>query len=260
MTPTGGGFVFLGETHGWNGTRTFSLSDIHRRADIGSFRLRHGVVLSGIWLHILTPSQTTTLIVGCGLLTQTYAIWKLRHALSWRNVAPFIIGGAIGVPIGAMLLTYINPAFLRIGLGVLLVLYGAYSLALPTFKPLQVGVPADVGVGVINGLLGGLTGLTGIIVTIWCQMRGWPKDVQRTVFQPVNLANIVMSAVSLTIAGTVTTETVKLYLLGLPLLLAGLWSGFKLYGKLDDAVFRKIILLLLLMSGLTLIVPMSSFR
>jgi uncharacterized membrane protein YfcA len=91
-------------------------------------------------------------------------------------------------------------------------------------------------------------------------LRGWPKDVQRTVFQPVMLAAIVMSAVSLSIAGAVTAETVKLYLLGLPVLLAGLWVGFKLYGKLDDAAFRKVILLLLLASGLALVVPLSIFR
>jgi hypothetical protein len=45
-----------------------------------------------------------------------------------------------------------------------------------------------------------------------------------------------------------------LYLLGLPALLAGLWVGFKLYGKLDDAAFRKLVLVLLLVSGLSLIV------
>jgi uncharacterized membrane protein YfcA len=219
-----------------------------------------GLVVSGIWLHIITPSQTATLIVGYGLLTQSYAIWKLRHALSWRNVAPFIIGGAIGVPIGVMLLTYMNPAYLRTGVGLLLVLYSTYSLARPAFKPVQSGIAAEVGIGIINGLLGGLTGLTGITVTIWCQLRGWPKDVQRTVFQPVNLAAIVMSAVSLSVAGAVRAETVKLYLLGLPLLLAGLWSGFKLYGKLDEGAFRKLILLLLLVSGLTLIVPISILR
>jgi hypothetical protein len=33
-------------------------------------------------MHIITPIQTATLIVGDGLLTQSYAIWKLRHALS----------------------------------------------------------------------------------------------------------------------------------------------------------------------------------
>lgn len=67
------------------------------------------------------------------------------------------------------------------------------------------------------------------------------------------LAAIVVTAISLSIAGAVTTEFVKLYFLGLPALLAGLWLGFKLYGKLDDAAFRKVILLLLLVSGLALI-------
>jgi uncharacterized membrane protein YfcA len=218
-----------------------------------------GLVVSGVWLHIITPIQTAILIVGYGLWTQSYGIWKLRHALSWRKLAPFIIGGAIGVPIGSMLLTYVNPAYLRTGVGLLLVLYSAYGLARPAFEPVHSAAPADVGIGFLNGLLGGLTGLTGIIVAIWCQLRGWPKDVQRTVFQPVNLAAMVMSTVSLSIAGAVTAETVKLYLLGLPLLLAGLWSGFKLYEKLDDAAFRKVMLLLLLVSGLALVVPTSIF-
>jgi uncharacterized membrane protein YfcA len=219
-----------------------------------------GLVVSGIWLHILTPIQTATLIVGYGLLVQSYGIWKLRHALNWRNVAPFITGGAIGVPIGAMLLAYINPAYLRTGVGLLLVLYSTYGLARPKLKPVQSGVPADVGIGFLNGLLGGLTGLAGIIVTIWCQMRGWSKDMQRTVFQPVILAAFVMSAISLSIAGAVTAEMVKLFLLGLPMLVAGTWLGMSLYGHLDEAGFRKIILILLLLSGSFLVVPTSIFR
>jgi uncharacterized membrane protein YfcA len=219
-----------------------------------------GFVVSGIWLHIITPIQTTTLIVGYGLWTQGYGVWQLRHALSWRNVAPFIIGGVIGVPIGTMLLTSINPAYLRTGVGLLLVLYSIYGLARPAFTPVQVGVVADCGIGFLNGLFAGVTGLPGLIVTIWCQLRGWPKDVQRTVFQPVMLAAIVVNAISLSVAGAVTAETVKLYLLGLPALLAGLWIGFALYGKLDDAAFRKVMLLLLLVSGLVLIVPASIFQ
>jgi len=69
-----------------------------------------------------------------------------------------------------------------------------------------------------------------------------------------------MSVVALSVAGTITADVVKLYLFGLPLMLAGLWSGFKLYGRLDDAAFRKILLVLLLVSGLTLAVPISSFK
>jgi len=38
-------------------------------------------------------------------------------------------------------------------------------------------------------------------------------------------------------------------------MIAGLWVGFKLYGTLDDAAFRKVILVLLLLSGFALIPP-----
>jgi uncharacterized membrane protein YfcA len=219
-----------------------------------------GLVVSGIWLHILTPIQTAALIVGYALLAQSYSIWKLRQAMSWRKVTPFLIGGAVGVPIGALLLTYINPAHLRIGVGVLLVLYSIYSLAKPALKPVGGGVPADTGIGFLNGLLGGLTGLGGIVVTVWVQLRGLPKDVQRAIFQPVILAAQAMTAISLAFAGAYTTELIKLYVYGLPFLAAGVWSGLKLYGHLDDAAFRKVILMLLLISGIVLVAPELMFR
>ena len=212
-----------------------------------------GFVVSGIWLHVITPIQTTTLIVGYGLCTQGYGVWKLRHSLNWRSVAPFIVGGTIGVPIGTMLLRYIDAAILRSGVGMLLVIYGFYGLARPAFKPVHAGTVDDGGIGFLNGLLCGLTGLPGFIITIWCQLRGWTKDAQRAVFQPVMLAAIVATAISLSFTGAVTAETVTLYLLGLPALLGGLWLGFRMYGKLDEAAFRKLILLLLLASGLALI-------
>src|SRR3954449_5307459 len=68
-----------------------------------------GLVVSGVWLHILTPIQTATLIAGYGLLTQSYGIVKLRHALNWQKTWPLILGSTIGIPIGVILLTYINP-------------------------------------------------------------------------------------------------------------------------------------------------------
>jgi uncharacterized membrane protein YfcA len=211
-----------------------------------------GFVVSGIWLHILTPVQTTALIVGYGLLTQGYGVWKLRHALAWKSIAPFIVGGLIGVPIGTMLLTYLNPAYLRSGVGVLLVIYGAYGLAQPALKPLPSNRLSDTSIGLANGILAGLTGLPGFIITVWCQLRGWKKDVQRAIFQPVMLTAILANVVSLGVAGAITAEILRLYLIGLPAMVAGLWVGFKLYGKLDDAAFRKVMLVLLLVAGLGL--------
>ncbi len=106
-----------------------------------------GFVVSGVWLHILTPVQTTALIAGYGLLTQGFGVWKLRRSLTWKTIAPFIVGGFLGVPVGTMLLTYVNPAYLRNVGGVLLIVYGVYGLVQPKFKPVPSNIPIDTGVG-----------------------------------------------------------------------------------------------------------------
>jgi uncharacterized protein len=216
-----------------------------------------GLVVSGIWLHIIPPLETAMLMCSYGLFSQGYGIWKLRRTLSWRKAWPFIASGAVGVPIGAALVADLDPAILRTAVGLLLVLYSSYNLARPRLKPVAAGLPADLAVGFLNGLLGGLTGLAGIVVTVWCQLHDWPKDKQRTIFQPVLFTTLTMSGISLSLVGALNRETVTLFLLGLPLLLAGLWAGLKLYGRLDDAAFRKVVLVLLLLSGLSLLVPLG---
>jgi hypothetical protein len=54
-------------------------------------------------------------------------------------------------------------------------------------------------------------------------------------------------------AGMITPDTVRLFVIGLPALVAGSWLGWMLYGKLDESAFRKVVLALLLVSGAALI-------
>jgi hypothetical protein len=219
-----------------------------------------GLVVSGVWLHIITPMQTATLIAGFGLLTQGYGIFNLRHALDFRKTWPLALGTMIGIPIGVSILAYLNPAYLRFGVGVLLVLYTIYGLTRPVFTPMKIGIASDIAIGISNGLLGGLTGLGGVISTISCQLRGWPKDVQRAVFQPVLFVAFVVISISQAVAGSITADTLTLYGLGVPFMIAGLWTGFKLFGRINDETFRKVVLVLLLFAGLSLIAPALMFR
>ena len=213
-----------------------------------------GLVAASLWLYILTPLQTATLIIAFGLIVQGYSVWKLRRALDWRKLWPFVAGAALGVPVGVLILTWANPAHVRAGVGGFLVLYSLYALFRPALRPVEAGgVAVDAGVGFLNGVVGGITGLAGILVTIWCGLRGWPKDVQRTVFQPVAVATFLMSALWIGARGAVTAEVAKLFLIGLPALLAGTWLGLKLFGRLNEAAFRKVVLVLLLASGVVLV-------
>jgi uncharacterized protein len=218
-----------------------------------------GLVVSGVWLHIITPMQTATLIAGYGLLTQGYGIFKLRHSLDLQKAWPLSLGTIIGIPVGVDILIFLNPIYLRFGVGVLLVIYAIYGLSRPVFAAMKFGVGADIAIGISNGLLGGLTGLGGVISTVSCQWRGWPKDIQRAVFQPVLFVAFVVISISQAVAGTITRDTLALYAMGVPFMVAGLWSGFKLFGKIDDEIFRKAVLVLLLLAGLSLIAQILNF-
>jgi uncharacterized membrane protein YfcA len=214
-----------------------------------------GLVAAAAWLHMLTPIQTATLIVAYGLVVQGYAVWKLHHALSWSRLWPFLLGAALGVPIGIAILGTTQPSQMRAGIGAFLVFYGIYGLVRPDLKPVTAGgATADAGAGLLNGIIGGATGLAGIVVVIWCTLRNWPKDVQRAVFQPVAVATFAMAAIGIGVQGAVSAEIAWLFLLGLPALLAGTWLGLKFYGHLDELGFRRIVLIVLLSSGVALMV------
>jgi uncharacterized protein len=221
-------------------------------AGLGGFAF--GIVAAAVWLYILTPLQTAALIMGLGLVVQGYSVWKLRHALRWQRLAPFIVGAVFGVPLGVLMLAHADPHYLRVGVGVVLVLFSLYGLLRPTIKPIKAGATAgDVGAGFLNGVLGGATGLAGIIVIIWCQLRGWAKDEQRAVFQPVGVVTFAMSAAWLGGQGSISREVIWLFVIALPVLLAGTWLGLKFYGWLDEAQFRKLVFILLFASGAVLL-------
>ena len=180
-----------------------------------------GIVASAARLHFLPPAQTTALIVAYGLIVQGISVWKLRRSIQFPRLLPLLVGGAIGAPIGVELLRGVPPRALRLSVGIVLIVFSLYNLMRPQFSPLRAGTAADGTIGFLNGIIGGATGLAGIVVTIWCTLRGWPRDEQRTTFQPVGVWVFLMTGLWLGGTGPVRADTLRLFLIGLPLLLAG---------------------------------------
>jgi uncharacterized membrane protein YfcA len=214
-----------------------------------------GLIVMPIWLHVVSPLQAAALIALYAMVLQAYPVWKLRHALRIRRVLPLVIGGLAGIPLGIEFLRVTPADTMRGVIGVFLVAFSLYSLLKPALRPVTGERPLlDGGVGVLGGVLGGATGLAGLVPAIWATLRGWSKDEQRAVFQPVGVALFFAMLLFLGGTGTYDRPTLLLFLLGLPGVVFGLWLGLRLYGRLDEAAFRKIVLVVLLLSGVVLIV------
>jgi uncharacterized membrane protein YfcA len=220
----------------------------------GAAGFAYGVVASAIWLHVISPLHTALLVVAGGLIMQFGLTWTLRRAVDMRRLGPFLLAGLAGVPIGVVLVVKTDPGAVKLALAALMVAYGAYALLgsrLPYVA--NAGVAADAAVGFLGGLLGGLAGLSGILPAIWTQLRGWPKDTARAVYQPYIVA---MHLATLALLGIVAIdrEGLALFAAVLPSVLLGAWVGWLIYGRLDERRFRQLLAVLLILSGGLLIV------
>lgn len=212
-----------------------------------------GLAASSIWLHRIDPLHSTILITGCGTLLHLTTIWQQREHVEISRLWPFVAGGVIGIPIGVRLLVYTDGAALKFSLGFFLLMFGTYALLAPRLPIFRGGGrPVDGFIGFIGGILGGIGGYSGVLPTIWTQLRGWPKEVSRAVYQPYV---IIVQAITLAGIIWVTLDRTGLIMLVavLPPLLFGTWIGWQLYGRLDDLRFRRTLAILLIASGAMLV-------
>jgi uncharacterized protein len=219
---------------------------------VGAAGFAFALAATALWLHVLDPLRATLLVAACGTMLHIGLIWRIRRSIEPRRLAPFIVTGLIGVPIGIYVLTRVDPHAIKVALGAFLIAYGAYALATPRLVQIEFGGrAADAAVGFLSGILGGLGGYSGVLPTIWTQLRGWPKDVARGVYQPFIL---VMQIATLAVAGFVTLDRFALVLIGasVPALLAGAWLGWIAFGRLDERRFRQVLAAMIMVSGATL--------
>ena len=213
------------------------------------------MVSLGFWAHTLAPTVAAPLIVACAAVAQIYAMRQLRSGLRLDLALPFILGGFIGIPLGAWLLVWIDRDSFRLAVGIFLIAYAVVMLALGKTPPFPWGGKlADAAVGWTGGVMGGIAGLTGATPTLWCALRGWSREDQRGAMQPFNFALQIAALAAYGWQGLLTEEVGVLFLIALPIMVIGVALGVALYRRIDDAWFRRIVLWLLLASGVTLVI------
>ncbi len=220
----------------------------------------YALVAMSLWLHAMPPSFAAPLVCLCAVGGHLQALPSIWHGVRWPRLWPFLVAGLVGVPLGTLMLSHVRPDPLKIGVGLLLVVYVSWNLFVrrPPAIPQWGGRIADAIAGFIGGVLGGMASISGPVPVTWVQLRNWSRAEQRGVNQPFNMAILALALVSAAIAGLLDMRWVLWAVGSLPISLIGTRLGLRLYGQFNDEQFRRIILGMLGLSGLTLIA--SSIR
>src|SRR3546814_13685517 len=95
-----------------------------------------GLVASGFWFHVLPAALVSPMVVIASVTAQLISLAGLRPKFDWPRSAPFLIGGALGVPVGGGALPQASPDMLRLSVGIFLVCYALSQLSGLTRLPI----------------------------------------------------------------------------------------------------------------------------
>jgi uncharacterized membrane protein YfcA len=212
-------------------------------------------VAGAVLLQFYPPVVAVPLMMASALLAQLYSLYNLRGSMEWTRSLPLIAGGVVGMPIGLYALRNVDAHSFRVGFGIFLAAYAAYMLLRPNTVAVRAagGKVINTAIGFGGGVIGGLTAFPGALPTMWCDIRGLPKDVKRGLTQPY-IATMQFFGFSLmTLHGDLSLDIAWKLAWGLPSLVIGTVIGLAMFGKVNDLMFRRIVLSALFVSGLALI-------
>jgi hypothetical protein len=194
----------------------------------------------------------------CSVAGHLQALRSIWSGVRWPRLWPFLAAGLLGVPLGTALLEHVQVQPLKLGVGILLIFYSAW-MAFVRRPPVVTGGgrPADAAVGFVGGVMGGLASVSGPAPTIWVQLRGWNKNEQRGVNQPFNMAVLATALLAGRGRGPARPHVPRMgdhHRADQPGRGA---ARLMLYGRVNDAVFRQLVLVLLWPFGITLIVVVA---
>jgi len=214
-----------------------------------------GMVAMSFWAWTIDPRLAAAMTVFGALTGQLLAAFTVRRGFSWSNLLPFVLGGLVGIPIGVKVLPHLDPLIFKTFIGGLLAVWCPIMLFATRLPRITAGGKvADGVVGAMGGIMGGIGGFTGVIPTLWCTLRGFERDVQRSVIQNFNLSMLAVTMASYIVTGVVTTDMLPLFAIIVPAMLVPTLLGARVYVGISDVTFRRVVLGLLTLSGIALLV------
>src|SRR6516162_5981532 len=212
-------------------------------------------VAGAILLHTLLPMEAVPLMMACSVGVQATNLWALRRDIEWKQSLVLVLGGMLGVPIAVWLLQNTDARTFREVFGLVVMIYAGYMLFRPSLSHLKLmNRSRNALVGFGGGLIGGLTAMPGALPTIWCDMHGVPKNQQRGLVQPFIAAMQLFALALMFSHHSLSVGVLTNLALSVPALLAGTAIGIFACRYVNDSTFRRIVLVVLLVSGLLLVV------
>ena len=201
-----------------------------------------------ILIILIEPQLLTPTIIIHSVIINIFLFMKVRKDVQLGRIWPLVAAAIVGIPIGTWLLGAVDADILRLFVGLFIMLIG-----LAYIRNFRIEIKneklAFLPVGFISGILNGSITLSGPPVVLTLTNQEVPKKTFRAnmiaYFMLLNLATLPFHFMK----GFFTDICIDLSIMLLPGMLLGALVGTMLVKKVDENNFRRMVLVLVIVSG-----------
>jgi len=212
------------------------------------------LVFSTIMSFSTNNVSISPLEVIVGYPSNIVMAWKERKSISVGTcirLSVFVILGSIP---GAIFLKNGNTEFIKVLFGLTVILVGIEAFFREYQKEKSKTSPAVLAViGIVSGLLCGLFGI-GALLAAYVSRTTENSSQFRGTICVVFLVENTFRIILYTITGIITFEIFKSAVVLIPVMLIGLVAGMILANIVDEKIVKKGVIVLLILSGISLII------
>ena len=181
----------------------------------------------------------------------TFRNRKFLKAKIFLLLSALVVIGSIP---GALLLKNADVRYLKIVSGAVVLLIGIEMLLREyNIGKLKESKPLLYAIGVLSGVLCGLFGI-GALLAAYVGRVTETGDEFKANISAVFIVDNTFRIVLYSLLGVITPDSVKQAALLLPVMLVGLFAGIKSAKYLDEKTVRKLVIVLLIVSGAVLVI------
>lgn len=206
------------------------------------------VISLPVLVLFIDPKTAVPIIILHAIVCVSVLLIKQWKNVNLGHIWPLIVASVIGIPFGTFILISLNVNILKIIIGSLSIL-----VAIVMFKGITKKVKnerlAFLPIGFSAGVLSGSTGMSGLPVILFLTYQKLSKQKYLATIAANYFILNIATALYFGTSDLLTKTTLSYAFYLLPATLIGLFIGFAICDKVDNKLFRKIVLFFVTISG-----------
>ena len=207
-----------------------------------------------LFAHLFPLAFSVALATSLDAFAATGATVHLRRSVAWREFGRLMVPALIGMALGATLLVNLPASTALLALGIFVGSYGAYLLIGPRKlrrAPAWLAWP----IGLAGGVFSVMFGTGGPMYMVFLSARIHDKAALRATSAAMVAMSVWTRLAIFAVAGVLFQSALLLVAAAmLPIMLLGIRMGNRLHHRLSGVGVVRLIAVLLLVNGISLIV------